>query len=137
MNTELKLAIVGSRQFLAEDVICRAIELYQRKYDDLIIVSGECPDGADYLGKKIALAKGIPYHAFPPYHRSHNEYCVLDASHYGKPYHVSNFFVRNSQIAEHCDHLLAFVLKGVKCNGTMDTYKKAKKLGKKVFKIAI
>ncbi len=130
----MKLAIVGSRHFTNEKKVKRLLELYRDRYgEELIAVSGGCPDGADALAKKVALEMGIKYVEFPPRHRCHNEYCVTPPEDYGKPYHVSNYFARNTQIAEYCEHLAAFTLKGVKCNGTMDTYSKAELRDKKVF----
>ncbi len=127
----MKLAIVGSRQYTNERKISFLLDRYKSQYgDDLIVVSGGCPDGADFLGKKLALEKGIRYVEFPPRHRPHNCYCIEPESEYSKPYHVSNFFARNTQIAEYCDHLAAFTLDGVRCNGTMDTFGKADRAGK-------
>jgi predicted Rossmann-fold nucleotide-binding protein len=128
----MKLAVVGSRSYTNEKKIKRLLELYRERYGDaLIVVSGGCPDGADALAKKVALEMGIQYAEFPPKHRCHNMYCINPPEEYAKPYHVSNFFARNTQIAEYCEHLAAFTLKGVRCNGTMDTFGKAEKMGKK------
>lgn len=131
---KLKLAIVGSRAFTNENYVLKVVNRYITEVgkDHLTIVSGGCPDGADMLGKKIALDLGLEYVEFPPAHRFHNQYCILPAKVYNKPYHVKNYFERNSQVAAHCDHLVAFVIKGVRCNGTMDTFNKAKKLAKEV-----
>jgi predicted Rossmann fold nucleotide-binding protein DprA/Smf involved in DNA uptake len=131
----MKLAIVGSREFKNENKVRKLLELYIKQYgfENVTVVSGGCPDGADFLARKVALDMGLDYVEFPPKHRPHNPYCICPANEYNMPYHVSNFFVRNSQIAEHCEHLVAFTIKGVRCNGTMDTATKAKKMGKKVF----
>jgi predicted Rossmann-fold nucleotide-binding protein len=131
----MKLAVVGSRAYTNEKKVKRLLELYIKQYgfENVTVVSGGCPDGADFLARKVALEMGLDYVEFPPKHRPHNPYCILPPEEYNKPYHVSNFFVRNSQIAEHCEHLVAFVVHGIKANGTMDTYNKAKKLGKKCF----
>jgi predicted Rossmann-fold nucleotide-binding protein len=129
----MKLAIVGSRQYTNEAKIALLIDRYVEHFgkENLTIVSGGCPDGADALAKKVALEKGLDYAEFAPAHRPHNCYCVRPPEEYNKPYHVSNFFIRNTQIAEYCDHLAAFTIEGVKCNGTMDTFGKAVKAGKK------
>jgi len=128
------LGIVGSRAYRNSSRIKAVIEKYIEKFgaENLSIVSGGCPDGADFLAKNLALDMGLDYKEFPPAHSKHNSYCVLPPENYNKPYHVSNFFVRNGQIAEYVEHLLAFVVHGVKANGTMDTVKKATQLGKKV-----
>lgn len=129
----MKLAIVGSRKFNKENKVKALLEAYIHRYgsEKVVVVSGGCPDGADYLAKKVALDIGLKYIEFPPKHSLHNEYCICPPEEYGKSYHVSNFFVRNSQVAEFCEHLVAFTVKGVRCNGTMDAFGKAKKLGKK------
>lgn len=129
----MRLGIVGSRQFVKENKVRHLLELYIERYgfENVTVVSGGCPDGADFLARKVALAMGLHYVEFPPKHRPHNQYCIRPASEYNMPYHVTNFFARNYQIAEHSEHLVAFVIKGVRCNGTMDTYTKAKKLGRK------
>lgn len=130
----MKLGIVGSREFTNENKVKVLLKCYIKQFgvDNLVIVSGGCPNGADFVAKKVALEMGLNYVEFPPVHFHHNEHCVNPPECYNKPYHVSNFFTRNTQIAEFCDHLVAFTVKGIKANGTMDTFGKAKKLGKKV-----
>ena len=131
----MKLAMVGSREYKNEAKIRRYLELCQERYGDaLTVVSGGCPDGADFLARKVALELGIHYVEFPPKHRPWNQYCILSVSEYNQPYHVSNFFARNTQIAEYCEYLAAFTVAGKPCRGTMDTFRKAEKLGKKCFK---
>ena len=61
-----------------------------------------------------------------------NSHCILEQEHYGKSYHVVNFFDRNKQIAEYSDYIVAFIPEGYKSNGTLDTINHAKKLNKKV-----
>jgi hypothetical protein len=127
-----KLAIVGSRAYTNKSKMMAIIENYRNEYPGFTIVSGGCPKGADFLAKEIAMELGINYQEFPPAHARYNEYCVLEPHNYGKSYDVNNFFDRNTKIAEHCDHLIAFVVKDVVANGTMDTVTKARKLNKHV-----
>lgn len=131
----MRLAVVGSREFKNQGKVVTLLSRYRDFYgiDNLEVVSGGCPEGADFLARNVALDLGLTYVEFPPAHRPHNIHCVRPADEYNKPYHVSNFFVRNSQIAEYCEYLAAFTILGVKCNGTMDTFNKAKKLGKRCF----
>lgn len=130
----MKLAIVGSREYKNEKKVTILLTRFRDRYGDkLIVISGGCPTGGDFLARKVALELGLQYVEFPPKHSSHNCYCILPAEEYNKPYHVSNFFTRNTQIAEFCDYLVAFVVHGIKANGTMDTFRKAEKLGKKCF----
>lgn len=131
----MKLAIVGSRAYKNEKKVRVLLEKYNGFYGagNVEIISGGCPDGGDAIAKKIAIEMGLKYVEFPPIHSKYNFYCVNPPDQYNKPYHVSNFFTRNSQIAEYCDHLAAFVVCGVKANGTMDTFNKATKLKKRCF----
>lgn len=128
------VGLIGSRSYMNVARIKAVIEKYIEKYgaENLIFVSGGCPDGADCLAKNLVLDMGLVYKEFPPKHSSYNCYCVLPKENYNKPYHVSNFFDRNGQIAEYVEHLIGFIVHGIKANGTKDTLKKATKLGKKV-----
>lgn len=125
------VAIAGSRSFTDESKVRMVLEKYVERYgkENLIVVSGGA-DGADYLGKKVALQLGLKYEEFPPSHFKHNIYCVRPADEYNKPYHVSNFFSRNTQMAEYCEHLVAFTVKGKPCRGTWDTVRKVQQLKK-------
>ena len=101
--------------------------------DDLIIVSGGQPKGADGFAKKCALELNVTYHEFPPRHYTWNSYCVEPAYEYGKPYYPKNFFDRNTQIAEYSDIIVCFIPKETtikQSKGTYDTYTKADALGK-------
>lgn len=129
----MKLGIIGSRAYKNKARIRKIVDFYINQYKDITIVSGGCPDGGDALAKSVAIEMGVKYEEFPPKHASHNQYCILPVENYGKSFHVGNFFERNTLIAENCDHLIAFIVKGVKANGTMDTVGKARKLDKKVF----
>lgn len=127
----MKLAIVGSRFYKNKERIRKIIKNQFEKYgENLIVVSGGCPTGGDRFAKDLAIEMGIKYVEFPPIHSNYNKYCLNSSDMYNKPYSVSNFFSRNTEIAEYCDRLIAFVSKGIKANGTMDTVNKAKKLKK-------
>jgi hypothetical protein len=128
----MKLGLVGSRSFYDLRLVEKVIAKYQEKYGEVIVISGGCPQGADSLAKEAALAMNVPYQEFPPKHRPRNQYCTESEESYNQPYHVRNYFLRNTQIAENCDHLVAFTVKGLPCNGTQDTVKKAQKFGKVV-----
>jgi len=98
-------------------------------------VSGGCPTGADRWAKEVALEEGVEYREFAPAHHPHNSYCVPPPSEYNRPYDVRNFFTRNTEIAQYCDHVIGFVVPKVRARGTTDTLSKAIDLGKltKVF----
>jgi len=133
----MKIGIVGSRKFQSYSSVRKVVyELIKRfGKENLEIVSGEQPKGADGFAKRAALEFGVEYVSFPPAHYSYNQYCIKDVHHYGKPYRPYYFFQRNTEIAEYSDYIIAFVPLGIKLedsHGTNDTCEKAKKLGKKV-----
>lgn len=129
----MKLAIVGSRAFTDVEKVVEVVEKYIAQYGESLVIASGGAKGADAIGKEVALRNGIKYIEFPPAHQTHNEYCLLPAEHYGQPYKVTNFFERNAQIAEYVDHVAAFVVEGIECNGTMNTVEKARSLGRSVF----
>ena len=135
MITRIKIGIVGSRSYTDKKKVKDLIFNIKEKYgDEVEIVSGGQPKGADGLAKKCALEFDMKYVEFPPSHYSHNMHCKLPATEYNKPYYVSNFFKRNKQIAEYSNIIVAFIPDGVESRGTMDTVGHAEKL-KKLVKI--
>ena len=135
MTTRIKIGIVGSRSYTDKKKVKDLIFNIKEKYgDEVEIVSGGQPKGADGLAKKYALEFNMKYVEFPPSHYSWNMHCKLPATKYNKPYYVSNYFKRNKQIAEYSDIIVAFIPDGVESRGTMNTVEYAKK-GKKLVKI--
>ena len=133
MITRIKIGIVGSRSYTDKKKVKDLIFNIKEKYgDEVEIVSGGQPKGADGLAKKCALEFDMKYVEFPPSHYSHNMHCKLPATEYNKPYYVSNFFKRNKQIAEYSNIIVAFIPDGVESRGTMDTVGHAEKLKKMV-----
>ena len=99
MTTRIKIGIVGSRSYTDKRKVKDLIFNIKEKYgDEVEIVSGGQPKGADGLAKKYALEFNLKYVEFPPSHYSHNMHCKLPATQYNKPYYVSNFFKRNKQL---------------------------------------
>lgn len=129
----IRIGIVGSRQYTNKERVSHIIDMAIKEFghENLTIVSGGAR-GADTLGKNVALEKQLTYEEYNPAHENHNEYSVLPERFFNKPYNPGNYFERNSLIAESVDYLIAFVPEGVKSNGTMDTVRKVKKLGKPV-----
>jgi hypothetical protein len=80
--------------------------------------------------KKAAKELYVRYVAFPPYHFPWVPECPEPPYMYNKPYDVRYFFMRNVQIAEYCDVVVAFIPKGVESKGSMHTIREAKKRGK-------
>ena len=133
MITRIKIGIVGSRSYTDKKKVKDLIFNIKEKYgDEVEIVSGGQPKGADGLAKKFALEFDMKYVEFPPSHYSHNMHCKLPATEYNKPYYVSNFFKRNKQIAEYSDCIVAFIPNNYSSRGTLDTIEHAQKLKKKV-----
>ena len=128
-----KVGIVGARKYTNKLKIKEFVfELKERFGEDVEVVSGGQPKGADGYAKKFALEFDMNYVEFPPAHYQYNQHCILDRDNYGKRYHVVNFFDRNKQIAEYSDYIVAFIPEGYKSNGTLDTIGHAEKLNKKV-----
>lgn len=129
----VKVAIVGSRKYLNRVKIKEFIHQLKRKIgDELVIVSGDHPDGADKFAKVCSLELNVEFKSFPPAHYQWNCFCVKESFYYNKPYRLSNYFARNSEIVEYSDVVACFVVNGdiESSKGTYDTYKKAKKAGK-------
>ena len=129
----MKIAIVGSRRYENKKKIKDFIfKLKQEHGEDTIVVSGGAKDGADRYAKKYTLEFGLQYEEYPPAHFSHNLFCPLPESRYGKPYSVKNYHVRNKIIAGTSDYIVAFIPNGEKSSGTESTINYAKKFDKKV-----
>ena len=127
----MRVGIVGSRIWTDRRKIFDFIGLCKNEFgDDLEIVSGGCPDGADRYAKECALALGVKYVEFPPLHRQWNAYCPEPAYLYNQIYHVRYFFMRNKQIVEYSDKIIAFIPPKHISNGTNSTLMWAKKLNK-------
>lgn len=114
---EFKLIIAGSRDFNLPRRL--ALEIHQLQLDvpelaNLSIVSGMAR-GADKLGHEYAKHTGLTVHEFP-----------ADWDTYGK----RAGFIRNAQMAEFADGLLAFW--DGKSRGTQHMIETMKKLGKPV-----
>ena len=129
----MKIGIVGSRKYENYRKIKDMIYKLKLKFgDDLIIVSGGCPHGADKFAKKYALELGCNYKEHNPAHTVNNLYSAMNESFYNKVYQPRNFFHRNKFLAKDVHYLIAFIPNGVAAGGTTDTIKHAKKLGKAV-----
>ena len=128
----MKVGIVGSRRYENRKKIKDFIFELRRKFgNDLIVISGGCKNGADRYAKKYALELDVQYEEYPPFHEIHNLYCVLPENLYGREYSVSNYFVRNKQIAKNSDIIVGFIPENAESSGTASTLKYAKKFNKK------
>jgi len=128
----MKIGIVGSRKYTNKERIINTLKLCIEKYgNQLTVVSGGAK-GADTLGKEAALELNLNYIEYNPGHEQWNQYSGKPKEWYGKEYNVSNYFERNTFIAEDSDLLFAFIPEGHQSNGTQDTVNKAKKMNKYV-----
>ena len=129
----MKCAIIGSREYenvrKIKDLLT---DLKKRHGEELVIISGGCPEGADKYAKKYALEFGIKYKEFNPAHTPRNLHSAMSDSYYNKPYHVSQFHHRNLLIARDCDVMIALIPKGVNAKGSESAINAAKRLNKKV-----
>lgn len=112
MNSELKLAIVGSRDFDNYEFLKKIIDYHPCTK----IVSGGA-SGADALAKRYAADHGIPFKEFLPNWNAHGK---------------SAGFIRNEQIIEASDELVAFW--NSVSRGTKHSIDLAEKAGKPVYK---
>jgi predicted Rossmann fold nucleotide-binding protein DprA/Smf involved in DNA uptake len=108
----MKLAIIGSREFSDFDLMVRELEQYRHKISE--VVSGGAR-GADRHAEQWARRYGITATIFYP-----NKDLPIPA----------RFFVRNRQIIDHCDGVIAF-WDGVS-TGTNHAVTYARKMGKPV-----
>ena len=129
---KVKIAIIGSRTYESKTKIRDMIfKLKQAFGSKLEIVSGGAKDGADKYAKKYALELGVDYKEFNPAHTNKNLYSVMPESYYGKPYHVSQLFHRNTLIVQYSDKIIAFRSEG-KSSGTDHAVSMAQKHSKPV-----
>lgn len=88
----MRIIVAGGRDFNDYELLCRKLDFFLSRTENPVIICGEAR-GADSLGKRYALERGIPVLSFP-----------ADWDRYGK----SAGFRRNKQMAENADALVAF-----------------------------
>jgi predicted Rossmann fold nucleotide-binding protein DprA/Smf involved in DNA uptake len=119
----MKLGIIGSRSFKEESVVWEAIHhfviLHVPEGTSVTIISGGA-EGVDTFSKHYAKKWSLDHVEFKPYFK-------LDVT---SPYLVRHFFVRNKQIVDNSDKILA-VWNG-HSTGTEHGIKYAQKTGKPV-----
>ena len=126
--------MIGSREYTNSVAIKNLIFKFIQVYgNELEIVSGEQPKGADGYVRKHALDLGAKYVSFPPRHFQWNQYCPNPPYEYGKPYKVWYFHERNTEIVDYSTKFIIFKPKWLsieKSTGSFDVYKKVKKANK-------
>jgi predicted Rossmann fold nucleotide-binding protein DprA/Smf involved in DNA uptake len=127
-----KIAIIGSRSYTNKRKIMEFIFQLKEKFgSELEIVSGGAREGVDKYAKQIALDFDIKYTEFPPYHEPHNIHCVLESFRYGKQYNVGNYHLRNKDLVNYSDKIVAFITDNKVTNGTLSSLRYAEKINKK------
>ena len=108
-----RIAVVGSRDFRNYKQVCEALDSILYRGDSL--VSGGAV-GVDSMAQRYAKERGFSILIFYP-----------DYAHYGR----GATFVRNKEIVENSDRILAFYARGrFQQGGTANTAEWARKLGK-------
>lgn len=110
----MKIIIAGSREFNDYDLLCRTIDFYTQNQKDVEIVSGTAR-GADLLGERYAEEYGFKVRRFP-----------ADWAQYRRAAGV----IRNLEMAEYADALIAFW--DAKSKGTGHMIRIAEEKGLKV-----
>lgn len=107
----MKVIIAGSRDFDDYEKLCNYCDYLLQDKNDIEIVSGAAP-GADKLGEKYAEERGYPIKPFPaawndikgkPAHE-------IGINKAGREYWKVAGFVRNVEMANYADALIAFWL---------------------------
>ena len=111
----MKVAVIGSRSFDDYEKMTKILDELDIKE---LVTSGA--KGADSLAQKYAENRGIPCKLFLPLHQT-------DPS---VKYHVKWFFVRNTELVNYAEHIVAF-WNGLS-KGTKFTIDYAKSQGKPV-----
>ena len=129
----MKIAIIGSRTYENSRKVKTLLSDLKRRFgNELTVISGGCPDGADKYVKKFSIEFEIDYKEYNLAHTPKNLYSAMSEEYYGKPYHVSQFHHRNLLIARTCDVMIALIPDGVKADGSESAIKSAKRFKKKV-----
>jgi hypothetical protein len=113
-----KIGIVGSRRRNSEEDFKQCEKVFLSNYEEGDeLISGGCKKGGDLFCEIIARKYGIPIKIYFP-----------NWNKLGK----RAGFIRNTNIAEDSDIIIALLPQGEKSNGTEDTIRKASLLGKKI-----
>ena len=130
---KFKIGIIGSQRYENKRKIREIIfKLHKKFNEELIIVSGGNPTGAEKYIKKYALEIGCNYREFNPSHTTRNLYSALHEGFYNKPYKPANFFHRNKLIAKDVNSLIVFMENMKDATGVLDIINNVKRMNKKV-----
>ncbi len=87
-----RVIVAGCREFSDYELLCEKLDFLLAQLSDPVIVSGTCR-GADQLGERYAAERGYPCNRFP-----------ADWNRYGR----RAGYLRNRQMAENAEYLVAF-----------------------------
>ena len=122
----VKLAVIGSRDFNDYELVCKTIK--EHKFEPILIVSGGAK-GADSLGERYADDNNIPKKIFQAeWDNLDAEPCKIKTNKQGKKYNVLAGFNRNKSIVDEADMILAFW--DGKSSGTENSIEYAEQKGK-------
>lgn len=114
----MKVIIAGGRDFDDYDCLKVVCDYYLQNKTEIEVVSG-CAKGADQLGEKYAEERGYSIKRFPAYWNKYGK----RAGH-----------IRNGQMAEYADALIAFWDRESRGTGNMIKQAKQNNLKIRVFK---
>ena len=116
----MRLIIAGSREFKSLRAIQQAVKRFREAHPDFVItevVTGGCR-GADRLAEEYTRDNlGLPVKTFPPDWKTHGKAAGP---------------IRNAEMAQYGDALLALFIAGVEGRGTSDMVNKMQQAGKTV-----
>lgn len=124
----MKVAIVGSRDITDYSIVKEAIQKSGFKITE--VVSGGAK-GVDTLAEDYANDNELECTVFKPdWNNINRPGAKVKTNAYGKPYDCLAGFIRNQQIVDYCDAMIA-IDNG--SNGTNDSISKMKETGKPLY----
>lgn len=62
----MRVIVCGGRDYLDEATVFATLDRVHAKYgDELVIITGSCPTGADFLAEQWAKSREVEYMGFP------------------------------------------------------------------------
>lgn len=110
----MRIMVCGSREWWNADFIRGVLDSLDTCPRDSVVMHGDCPDGADPIVDAAARDLGFTVEPYPP-----SKYIPSP-----QRYHV-----RNRQMLDMADQVIAFVLDGAENRGTRSVIKEAERRG--------
>ena len=111
---KIKIAVVGNREGWSQKVVHRTLEKFAVRHPDMIISGGA--KGVDTYAQSYARKEGLSILIIYPDWKKHG---------------IGAGMIRNKEIAEQCDIIIAFDKK-IK-SGTANTIKHGREMGKPIY----